>query len=304
MRFGGKTTPAFSSAIPPSTTVAKRRWRGLVYLGAALCGFAGFLLITLPAYWADWLVSRASHNTVRIQQPEGTLWDGTGNLVIHSAGQERMQTRIAWELQPRWLFTGKLQVRLSSRDGGNTAPAYSALPPSMAVVSAPLNATLRIGYRHLSISDVDAAVPVSVLSAFNPVIDLVAPSGHLQITAQQATLTTAGLEGSVQLTWLGAGARLGGLSEVGDYRLVVNGRGATAELRIDTLRGDVGITAQGEWQAQGEGLLHLTGNINPGSREQTLRPLLAMMKARNNNGQYNWAVNSRFSPAQLIGVTQ
>jgi hypothetical protein len=232
-------------------------------------------------------VSRASHNVVRIQQPEGTLWDGTGNLVVHSAGQERMQTRIAWALQPRWLFTGKFQARLSSRD-----------------TNAPLNAVLRIGYRHLFISDVDAAVPVSVLSAFNPVIDLVAPSGRLQITAQQATLTAAGLEGSVQLTWLGAGARLGGLNEVGDYRLVVNGRGATAELRIDTLRGDVGVTAQGEWQAQGEGLLHLTGNINPGSREQTLRPLLAMMNARNNNGQYNWTVNSRFSPAQIIGATQ
>jgi general secretion pathway protein N len=294
MRFSGKTTPASvpvgtasRSALPPSIAVASRRWRGLIYLGAGLCGFAGFLLITLPAYWADWLVSRASHNVVRIQQSEGTLWNGTGNLVIHSAGQERMQTRIAWKLQPLWLLTGKLRTHLSARDSNTT-----------------LNATIRIGYRHLSVNDVEATLPVSVLSVFNPAIDLVAPSGHLQITAQQATLTPAGLEGDVQLTWLGAGARLGGLSEVGDYRLVVNGRGATAELRIDTLRGDVGVTAQGEWQAQGEGLLRLAGSIAPGGREQTLRPLLAMMNTRNNSGQYSWTVNSRFSPARLIGATQ
>jgi len=197
--------------------MSTNRWRGLAYLGAVLCGYVLFLLITLPAYWADWLVSRASHNAVRIQQPEGTLWGGSGSLVVQSIGQERMQARIAWSIQPLWLFTGKLQARLSSRDAGS-----------------PLNVTLRIGYRHLSISDVDAAVPVSVLSAFNPAVDLVAPSGRLQITAQQATLTPAGLDGGLQLTWLGAGARMGGLSEVGDYRLVVIGRGPTAELRIES----------------------------------------------------------------------
>jgi len=172
----------------------------------------------------------------------------------------------------------------------------------MAAAGSPLNATLRIGYHHVSISDVDAAIPVSVLSAFIPAIDLVAPSGHLQITAQQATLTPAGLDGGMQLTWLGAGARMGGLNEVGDYRLVVNGRGPTAELRIETLRGDVGVTAQGEWQAQGEGLVRLTGNVTPGNREQTLRPLLTMLNAQNNNGQYSWSLNSRFSPAQFFGT--
>lgn len=262
------------------------RWRGLAYLGAVLCGYALFLLITLPAYWADWLVSRASHNAVRIQQPEGTLWSGSGDLLVQGPGQERMQTRIAWSIQPLWLFTGKLQARLGSRDAAT-----------------PLNATLRIGYRHVSIGEVDAAVPVSVLSAFNPAIDLVAPSGRLQITAQQATLTPAGLEGDMHLTWLGAGARMGGLNEVGDYRLVVNGRGPTAELRIETLRGDVAVTAQGEWQTQGEGQLRLTGNITPGNREQTLRPLLAMLNAQNNNGQYSWTLNSHFSPAKFFGAT-
>jgi hypothetical protein len=150
---------------------------------------------------------------------------------------------------------------------------------------------------------VDATIPVGVLSAFNPAIDLVSPSGRLQITTPQATLTPAGLDGGMQLTWLGAGARMGGLSEVGDYRLVVNGRGPTAELRIETLRGEVGVTAEGEWQTQGEGLLRLSGNINPGSREQILRPMLTMLNAQNSNGQYSWSLNSRFSPAQLFGST-
>jgi general secretion pathway protein N len=267
--------------------MSSNRWRGPAYLAAGLCSYLLFLLITLPAYWFDWLLSRTSSNLARIQQPEGTLWDGNGNLVIQGAGQERLQSRIAWSIQPLWLFTGKLQARLSSRDAG-----------------APLNATLRLGYRLLSISDVEVAVPVSVLSAINPAINLVAPSGRLQFTTPQATLTPNGLEGEIQLTWLGAGARMGGLSEIGDYRMVVNGRGPTAELRIETLHGDVAVTAQGEWQVQGEGLLRLTGNIAPGGREQTLRPLLTMVNAQNNNGQYSWTLNSRFALSKFFWAAQ
>lgn len=265
---------------------ANRRARGFVYLIAALCGYALFLLITLPAYWADWLLGRASHNAIGLQQTEGTLWNGAGNLMLRNTVQQPTPAAMAWSIQPWWLLTGKLQVHLRSRDS-----------------SSPSQATLRIGYRHLSIRDVDASVPASVLSAINPAVDLVAPSGRLQITASQATLTPAGLEGSLQLTWLGAGARMGGLNEVGDYRLLVNGRGPTAELRIETLRGDVGITAQGEWQAQGEGLLRLAGNITPGNREQTLRPLLTMVNVQINNGQYSWTLTRRFPPAQIIGAT-
>ena len=83
----------------------------------------------------------------------------------------------------------------------------------------------------------------------------------------------------------------------------MNGRGPTAELRIETLRGDVGVTAQGEWQTQGEGLVRLTGNVTPGSREQSLRPLLTMLNVQNNNGQYSWTLNNRFPAARFFGAS-
>jgi general secretion pathway protein N len=260
------------------------RWRALAYSGAILCSYILFLIITLPAYWADWLVNRAGLGAVRIQQSEGTLWNGSGDLVIQGTGRERMQSRIVWELQPLWLFTGKLQVRLSSQ---NSDPA--------------LNAKIRVGYHHLSIQEVEARLPVGVIGLFNPAFALMDPTGRLQITTPEMTLTTAGLEGGMQLTWLAAGTRLGGLSEIGDYRLVVNGRGPKAEFQIETLRGDVGITAQGEWQTQGDGLLHLTGTISPGSREPALIPLLRTLNAQKNGGQYTWTLDNRFPVARLFG---
>jgi hypothetical protein len=245
-----------------------------------------FLIITLPAYWADWLVSRVGFGAMRILQTEGTLWNGSGNLVIQNISREQFQARISWELETWRLFTGRLQARLSSRNDGLENFA-----------------TIRAGYHHLSVQDVDTTLPLSILSAFVPAMDLVAPSGRLKITTQQATLTPAGLDGDIQLIWLNAGARMGGLSEAGDYRLVVNGRGATANILVETLRGDIGVTGQGQWQTQGDGLMQLSGNINPGSREQSLRPLFTMLNAQNNNGQYSWVFNYRYPISRVFTAT-
>ena len=260
--------------------------RGPAYFLAGLFSLLLFLILTLPAYWADRWLQRAAQGSVRIQEPAGTLWNGSGTLVVQNLGQELMRAKIAWAVQPWWLFTGKLGAAVTARDS-----------------STPLTASIRLGYRYLSLHAVDATVPAGAAAAFHPAVGLLAPSGRLQITSEQATLTPAGLEGGLQLTWLGAGARISGLSELGDYRLVVTGQGASADLRVETLRGDVGVRAQGSWQTQGEGLVQLSGTVAPGSREQALRPLLAMMNAQNNNGQYSWALNNRFPLTQIFGAT-
>lgn len=260
-----------------------RRW--LTYIAAGLFCFALFLLLTFPAYWVDRLLQRASQDNVRIQESTGTFWNGAGDLLVRSLGQPVLQAKIAWSFQPMWLFTGKLGLRITARDR-----------------STPLNATLWLGYRHLSIQGVDAVLPAKVAGAINPAVNLVTPGGRLQIFSEETTLTPAGIEGNLQLTWLDAGTPMSGLGELGDYRLTIIGRGAKAELRIDTIRGDVNVTGQGEWQTQGTGALTLAGTITPGNREQALRPLLTMMNIQNNNGQYTWALNSRFPLAQLFGV--
>lgn len=261
-----------------------RRW--LVYPAAGLFSVFLFLIVTLPAYWLDWMLNRAVPDRVRIQEPTGTVWNGAGNLIVLSLGQGLLQTRVTWSVQPLWLLTGKLQLRVTGRDA-----------------AAPLRATVRIGYRYLSIQAVDATLPANVAAVFHPAVTLVAPTGRLHLASEQAILTPAGLEGALQLSWLGAGTGMSGLGELGDYRLAVNGRGADTELRLETLRGDVGVTAQGTWRTQGEGLVQLTGNVTPGSREQALRPLLAMLNVQNISGQYLWTLNSHFSAAKLFGAT-
>lgn len=259
--------------------------RVLIYSAAGIFCILLFVVVTLPAYWADWLLERATPQTVRIQNATGSIWNGAGNLIVRSLGQELLQTHITWSVQPWWLATGKLQLQVRGQD-----PAT------------PLQATVRVGYRYLSMHAVDATVPARLAAAVHPAVTLVAPTGRVQIVTDETVVTPDGLQGRLQITWLGAGAGMGGLNELGDYRLAVNGRGADAELRVETLRGDVGVSAQGQWLTQGEGLLRLSGNVVPGSREQNLQPLLAMANVQKNNGQYAWSVNDRLPLARVFGI--
>lgn len=259
--------------------------RALIYLAAGIFCILLFIVVTLPAYWADRLLERVAPGTVHIQNAAGTIWNGSGNLIVRSLGQELLQTPITWSVQPWWLATGKLQLQVSGQN-----PAT------------PLRGTLRVGYRYLSLHAVDATLPAGLAAALHPAVALVAPTGRVHILTEETIVTPSGVQGTLQVTWLGAGAGMGGLNELGDYRLVVNGRGADAELRVETLRGEVGVNAQGQWQTQGEGLLHLSGNVIPGAREQNLRPLLAMARVQNNNGQYVWTVNDRFPLARVFGI--
>lgn len=257
----------------------------LVYLAAGIFCILLFVVVTLPAYWADWLLQRVAPETARLQNATGSIWNGTGNLSVRSLGQELLQTRIAWSVQPWWLAAGKLQLQIRGQD-----PAT------------PLQATVRVGYRYLSMHAVDATLPAGLAATIHPAVALVAPTGRVQIVTDETIVTPAGLQGRLQVTWLGAGAGMGGLNALGDYRLAVNGQGADAELRVETLQGEVGVSAQGQWQTQGEGLLRITGNVVPGKREQNLRPLLAMANVQHNNGQYIWSVNDRLPLARLFGI--
>lgn len=259
--------------------------RALLYVTAGIFCLFLFVVITLPAYCVDSLLERVTPETVRIQNATGTIWNGAGDLSVRSLGQELLQTRIAWSVQPWWLAAGKLQLQVRGQDPDT-----------------PLQATVRVGYRYVSMHDVDATLPASLAATVHPAVALIAPTGHVQIVTDETTVTPAGLQGQFRITWLGAGAGMSGLNQLGDYRLAVNGQGPAADLRIETLQGDVAVNAQGQWQTQGEGLVRISGNVVPGKREQNLRPLLAMANAQNNNGQYAWTVNDRLPLTRVFGI--
>jgi hypothetical protein len=233
------------------------RWRLIAYVAAGALFYALFLAATLPAWWMEKLLDHLGQGQVALRDTSGTFWNGEGLLSVRAPGQRVPPARVQWALKPLGLFTGEIQTDISASNGDIEG-----------------HATLRLGYHRLGVTAVDITLPAALTGAVYAPASLAAPTGRLRILSSSAELSAAGLSGDIQLDWLNAGARFGGLAEIGDYRLTISGHGPSAGLHLDTLRGKTTLTAQGEWQLSGNGALSLEGALSAGEHDAVLLPLL------------------------------
>jgi hypothetical protein len=265
-----------------SGAAPRGRWLGLVAAGVGL--YAAFLAATLPAAWMGELLARAGSGALSLEAPQGSFWNGSGVLTVRAPGGTALAAPLTWHIQPLWLFTGRLRARVEASG------------------ELKLNSEVTLAYRRARLSALEAELPAGAAGAFYAPALLVAPTGQLHVTAQEFELGAAGARGELHLTWSAAGSRLGGLGELGDYRLVVSGQGPTADLRLETLRGEVQLAGRGQWQAS-DGQLRLDGTIAPGAREPSLAPLLALLRAQRNGDQHAFNLVTRLPlPALLRGT--
>jgi hypothetical protein len=254
---------------------ARPRLHLAVYLLAALLFYAVFLLVTTPASWMGVLLNRLTRGTVDIQRTNGSFWHGGGDLAVRAGTAQAMQVRVNWSIQPLWLLAGKLQTQVESSGDID------------------LRATIRLGYRSVDVRDCSGGFPLTTASAIYVPLTLATLTGRVQFSAARLAVDSSGLHGAAEVKWLNAGSRMGGLGEVGDYRLALAGQGAAAGIQVDTLRGDAQLNAKGEWQIQGDGMLTLDGTLTPGSHEAALTPLVTLLNARRNGNQYSFNIRAR-----------
>jgi hypothetical protein len=190
--------------------------------------------------------------------------------------------RVHWDLHPLALFAGRLKVSLETN--GDLR----------------LRTTLALGRRYLSLQQLDAQLPAASIPAFFPPATLLSPTGTLHISTDDFAIESGRIQGGAQIQWLSAGARIGGLGELGDYLLTVNGKDGPARLHVDTQRGEIKVTADGEWRTTTDGGVQLNGTVAPGARDAALQPLLTLMQAQRDGDHYRFANTARITvPAFL-----
>jgi hypothetical protein len=264
-------------------TASQIRWRWWQLAVTGVLLYVLFLAITLPAYWLSDLVIRASRGMLRLEATQGSVWDGSGNLVVRHSGPAALTSRIHWNFQPLALFTGRLQVELQAR--GDLA----------------VKGQVALGYHTLHLGNIEAELPATLIQAFYTPAALLSPTGTLRASAAELELGRSGLAGEGKLTWLGAGGKFGGIGEIGDYQLVVSGQNGPANLRLETLRGDLRLDARGSWQLNTDGLLQLDGTLTAGPREAMLAPLLTMLNARKEGDRHAFQISTRLAPPAFLG---
>lgn len=228
--------------------------RGWAWTGAAM-GAVLALVSQAPAYWLANLVAQASGERVMLQNPQGTVWQGSAQAVL-SAGAEStasntaLPTRLQWQLGPHLdLSAARLGLRLSL-----SSPCCTPQPMSVDVT--PQWRGVRV-----QVNDQRSTWPASWLTGLGAPWNTLQPEGDLQLSTQQwAWQHIAGqtqVQGQAQLNVQHIATRLSTLKPLGSYRVVLQGTGDVAKgaeagdtmrLTLDTVEGSLQLQGTGQWR--------------------------------------------------------
>jgi general secretion pathway protein N len=240
------------------------RWQATAFaIGAYFVGLA----VMAPATLVDVPLERATGGRLRLADAQGSLWSGSGNLEARDpAGREGFGTPVAWKLNPLELLRAKLAYELTF--GPSSVRTRMVLTPS------------RIGFDHG-----DFAFPARALGLLLPKVGVLEPTGELHVRFGRLEAGARSFDGDVVLQWRNAGSALAGAAPLGDYELIVHGRGASLQAELRTLKGPVQLEGQGAWARGTKPALSATARIPPEEQDH-LAPLMRLISVERGPGLF------------------
>jgi general secretion pathway protein N len=195
------------------------------------------LVLSAPARWLAQAVARTSGGHVRLDEPRGTVWNGSARLVFTggpgSADAAALPERIEWTLHPH--PTGvAAQLR---------APCCSPQPVS-------LRARWRPGGMALHVGPGTLRWPASTLAGLGTPWNTLQLEGDLLLATQELSVEWVegrlAMAGGAELVARNMSSRLSTLRPMGSYRITLQG-GSVPSLRLDTLEGSLQLACSGQW---------------------------------------------------------
>jgi general secretion pathway protein N len=218
----------------------------LVSIGVTLCA-------VLPAAWVAPELGEATGGSLSLRDVEGSVWSGSGQLVVGSAGDveeaRELPGRLSWHASPAGLLSGRLAVELR-------APAILAQPVVLVVE----RNTLSIGPGHLTL-------PLEMFRALGAPFNTLDFSGGLVCDWGPWQIEAARTTGHAEMRLVDLSSRLSAVRPLGSYRLTLNGQASVVALEVRTDTGPLLIDAQGSVSSQG---IELRGKAQaaPDAQEQ------------------------------------
>lgn len=195
------------------------------------------ILLHAPARWLTGAVQQVSQGRILMQQPSGTVWDGSAQLVLTggagSTDAAALPGRFVWHLRP---FAAGVRGQLMA-ECCMQAPWQLSVRP-------------RWGGASVTLADSLSQWPAQWLSGLGTPWNTVQPQGNLTLTTRALALEWAGgrvqMAGSAQLDAEQISSRLSTLKPMGSYRIVFSG-GATPSFELATLEGSLQLSGSGRW---------------------------------------------------------
>ncbi|GAA5159831.1 type II secretion system protein N [Viridibacterium curvum] len=205
--------------------------------------FLLFLLIRAPASVWNSVLQAQSNQRLTLLDTEGSIWRGTARLAVRDpeSGLRIPLTPVSWSWRPVELIRARIDWAFS----------VAGLPPfSLAAAPGGLNVT-------------NLAIQLPVREVLDQIPNTVARSGWRGDFALNMDRLHCSwgmrCEGRTELFWRGAASDLFPNRNFGNYHLVVEARADITELKLETLNGDVRLSADGSIKPGG--VLQLQGTV-------------------------------------------
>jgi general secretion pathway protein N len=219
-------------------SAARSAWRWAV-AGILLGGLLS-LALNLPAAWLSSAVSRATQGRLLLLEAQGSLWDGSAQLVLSagpgSSDAKALPSRLRWQLRPEWRGDLRLQVQA---DCCLASPWVWRLSPSVSGWS-------------LEISDTPFKLPAQLLTGLGTPWNTVQPQGQLTLQSKQFQVAVSGqglqLSGELSLQLDNLSSQLTTLRPMGSYRVSLQAQ-PQPRFQLTTLEGRLQLQGQGSWVA-------------------------------------------------------
>lgn len=235
----------------------------------ALLGALGAAVLFAPAHWLASGVASATGGQVQLQQPRGTVWNGSAQLVL--TGGAASQDAAA--------LPGRMQWRLRPDLRGLHAQLQAACCTPEPLQ---LQVQARWGGAHLTVADHQSQWPAALLTGLGTPWNTLQLQGQLALQTQGLQVDWAAgrmvLAGQTRMDALAMSSRLSTLRPMGSYRFDVQG-GAVPTLTLQTLEGSLQLSGSGQWVGQ---RLRFAGEASAApEREAALANLLNIIGRRN-----------------------
>jgi general secretion pathway protein N len=247
--------------------------RSLLFLGfSALACLTIFIagLVAAPASWADGLISRFSGQRVRLAETEGSLWKGTGRLVLadpSSAGNWLtsgvvIPGRCSWQIKAFRLLIGQLDAQLQ----------LESMQQPIALVGDRQRIMGSAGMVNL---------PQLQLERLGSPWNTIAPNAAIAVQWEPFQIEQGKFLGKAAVSISQVSSAISPVKPLGSYRVDIDSQGAQAKLTMVTTSGPLQLEGQGDWTARSG--LRFTAYAQARAEQDRLQPLLGLLGKRDGN---------------------
>ena len=210
-------------------------WRWALFGGMLGLILAMFWLA--PSLWLATALDRATSGRVQLVDTTGTVWTGSGRLLIKGGAQSRDRAALPGLLNWKLRLDGfALQLELKADCCSNKSLQARAQP--------------RWGSVSIQISDSSSEWPAYLLTGLGAPWNTLQAEGSLRLITQGVTLEWTSkqpvLAGRAELTAVAMTSSLTTLKPMGSYQLSLVG-GKTNEFKLVTLEGGLQLSGNGRW---------------------------------------------------------